>query len=79
MSRYYAAMQANVQISYVLRCPRLRSVSTQDVAVPNDGAQYAIRQIQYPEDVVPPVMDLTLEAVTSPYAIYQPEVDDGDT
>ena len=61
LNRYWTALQANVRVQYVLRCPRLRNVSAQDVAIPNDGKQYRIVQIQYPEDVDPPVMDLTLE------------------
>ncbi len=69
ISRYFTALQANAKISYVLRCPRIRSVSTQDIAVPNDGKQYRIVLIQYPEDVEPPVMDLTLEGVKAAYDI----------
>ncbi|MBE6906125.1 MAG: hypothetical protein E7476_07650 [Ruminococcaceae bacterium] len=69
LTRYYAALQANVNVSLVLRCPMLRDVSTQDIAVPNDGKQYAIRQIQYPENIAPPVMDLTLERVEQDYAL----------
>ena len=69
LTRYYEALQANVKVQYVLRCPRLIGVSTQDVAVPNDGKQYRIVQVQYPEDVQPPVMDLTLEEVAATYDI----------
>ena len=69
LTRYYEALQANVRVQYVLRCPRLTSVSTQDVAIPNDGRQYRIVQVQYPEDVQPPVMDLTLEEVAATYGI----------
>lgn len=69
LSRYYEALQANVKVQHVLRCPRLESVSAQDVAVPNDGRQYRIVQVQYPEDVQPPVMDLTLEALEAEYAV----------
>ena len=69
MSRFFAALQANIKVDYVLRCPQIRSVSTQDVAIPNDGKQYRIVQIQYPKDVEPRVMDLTLEEVTAEYAI----------
>lgn len=69
LTRYYEALQANVRVQYVLRCPRLTSVSTQDVAIPNDGRQYRIVQVQYPEDVQPPVMDLTLEEVAATYDI----------
>ena len=69
LTRYFAALQANIRVQYVLRCQRLRDISAQDVAVPNDGKQYRIVQIQYPEDTEPPVMDLTLEEVTADYAI----------
>lgn len=69
LRRYYTALQANVTVNYVLRCPMLRSVSTQDIAIPNDGKQYRIVQTQYPEDVTPPVMDLTLEKVVRDYDI----------
>ncbi len=68
IARHYAAQQANARVSYVLRCPRLRSVSTQDIAIPNDGRQYMITLIQHPEDARPPVMDLTLEEVQADYA-----------
>src|SRR5690554_5496111 len=56
MGRYWTAMQANSRITYLLRVPQLRNISSQDVAIPNDGKQYKIVQIQYPEDVEPPVM-----------------------
>ena len=69
LTRYFAALQANIKVQYVLRCPRLRDVSAQDVAIPNDGRQYRIVQVQYPENVDPPVMDLTLEEVVTEYAI----------
>ena len=72
ITRFYTAMQAGADVRYVLRCPRLREISTQDVAIPNDGKQYKIIQIQYPEDMNPIVMDLTLEELTNLYDIYQP-------
>lgn len=67
LTRYYAALQANVKIQYLLRCQQLRGISTQDIAIPNDGKQYRIIQIQYPEDIDPPVMDLTLERLVQDY------------
>jgi len=76
LARFWSAQQANVRISYVLRCPRLRDISTQDVAIPNDGKQYRIVQIQYPEDIYPQVMDLTLEELAQEYTIWQPEPDE---
>jgi hypothetical protein len=69
MSRYYAAMQNKVRADQLLRCPRVPGVAVEDVAVPNDGAQYKIKQVQYPPDVEPSSMDLTLERVVSPYAL----------
>lgn len=67
MSRFWTAMQAAVQIDMVLRTPQIRSISAQDVAIPNDGEQYKIVQIQYPEDVDPPVMDLSLQRLEATY------------
>ena len=68
IGRFYAAMQNNVKIDYVLRCRRIREVTTQDVAVPTaDGKQYKIVQIQYPEGIEPPVMDLSLERLDADY------------
>lgn len=69
IDRYWKARQANVKVACVLRCPRLRDVSPQDIAIPVDGKQYRIVQVQYPEDIEPPVMDLTLEGVTEVYEI----------
>lgn len=72
MGRYWTAMQAQARISLLLRVQRLRNVSTQDIAIPNDGEQYRIVQIQYPEDIVPPVMDLSLERIEAKYEIAGP-------
>lgn len=69
LQRYYSALQANVKVKYVLRTPRRRNISTQDIAIPNDGNQYRVVQIQYPEDIEPPVMDLTLEELKQAYDI----------
>ncbi|MDR3277432.1 MAG: hypothetical protein LBT12_01555, partial [Oscillospiraceae bacterium] len=69
LTRYYTALQADVRVQYVLRCPLRRGVSSQDVAVPNDGKQYRIERVQHSEGVAPPYMDLTLEALEENYAI----------
>lgn len=73
LTRRNFARQDNVVIRYVLRCQRLRDVSAQDVAIPNDGKQYRIWDVQYPEDIDPPVMDITLEEMKAVYDIYQPQ------
>lgn len=66
--RYYAAQQSNFRIDKVLRCPK-REVNTECVAIPNDGQEYVIRQVQYPENIDPPVMDLSLEKRVTDYDI----------
>lgn len=69
MGRFWTAAQATVKIDLLLRCPQIRSVSTQDIAIPIDGKQYKIVQIQYPENIDPPVMDLSLERIDTDYDI----------
>lgn len=69
MSRFWVAMQAQAKVEHILRVPRINSISTQDIAVPNDGEQYRIVQIQYIHDVKPPSMDLSLERVDADYAL----------
>lgn len=61
--RYYTAMQAKTKVSALIRCPRVPNVKEKDVAVLMNDKKYEISLIQYPEDIVPPVMDLTLERV----------------
>ena len=69
LTRSQIAMQDGVSIAYVLRVPCLRNVSAQDIAIPNDGKQYRIRRITYPEDIAPMVMDLELSEVVTVYDI----------
>ncbi|NTV91187.1 MAG: hypothetical protein HGA22_12640 [Clostridiales bacterium] len=68
MSRFWNAKQAAVKIDRLIRMPKLISVSSQDIAVFPDGSQYEIKQVQYPPEVVPPSMDLSLERVVKNYA-----------
>jgi hypothetical protein len=72
-NRYYAALQNNIKVDFVIRCPEVRGLSEKNtdilVATLNGGQQYDIKQIQYPEDVEPPVMDLTLEGLGVAYDI----------
>jgi len=73
MGRYYAAMQNNIKVDFVIRCPEVRGLSEKStdilVAILIDGQQYKIMQIQYPEDVNPPVMDMSLERLGENYVI----------
>ena len=69
VTRFWAAMQSKTKIERVLRTPRIDSVSTNDISIPIDGKQYTIKQVQYPPDVEPPSMDLSLERSEVPYDI----------
>lgn len=69
LQRYWGGMQENVRVDNLVRTPRVLAVSRQDIAVLLNGAQYRILQIQYPENVVPPVMDLSLERLERNHAI----------
>lgn len=66
INRYYQALQANAKITKLIRCLRLETISTQDMAI-IEGLQYGIRLIQYPDNIIPKVMDLTLERIESDY------------
>lgn len=68
MSRYWTALQDNARIEQLLRMPRINSVTVHDVAILN-GQQYDIMQVQYPPDVEPPCMDLSLERLEVAYEI----------
>ncbi len=69
MSRFFTASQAHVRVDKLIRLPKMLEVSPQDIAITETGSQYKIIQIQYPEDVYPAVMDLTLEKVVAKYDI----------
>lgn len=69
MSRYWQAKQASATIGLLVRCHRLRDVTTHHVVILRDGEQYAIKQIQYPPEIEPKVMDLSLERLADKYAV----------
>lgn len=70
MGRFWTAAQNNVKIDIILRVPRMRDVCTQDIAIPSfDKQQYEIKQVQYPPDVQPPVMDLSLQRLGAVYEL----------
>ena len=72
MGRFYSALQNNIKVDFVIRCPEVRGLSEKAtdilVAVLIDEQQYKIMQIQYIEDAHPPSMDLTLERIGEPYS-----------
>ena len=66
--RRMQGLQASMTIDRLFRCPRQESVNTKCIAI-HKNVQYRIRQVQFPPDIYPPVMDLSLERV-EPDAAY---------
>lgn len=64
LTRYYTARQNNVDVERVLRVPRGPGIAAQDLAVTEDGQEYAIDLVQTVEGVFPPCLDLTLAKVS---------------
>lgn len=69
LQRYYAGKQNQVEVERVLRTQRRRDVSSQDLAVTEDGVQYRIDLVQSAADVFPPSMDLTLTRIDQNYDV----------
>ena len=64
INRYYAAQQNQVQVKRVIRCPDSGQVTTQDVAITEDGTQYKIHMVQLAPGVFPVSVDVTLAQIT---------------
>ena len=64
LTRYYSAKQNNVDVKRVVRVPRGAPIAAQDIAVTEDGHEYAIDMIQTVDGVWPPSLDLTLAKVS---------------
>lgn len=71
IQRFYSGRQNQVEIERVIRVRRVNMVSSQDVAVTEDGHQYRIDMVQAAIDVFPQCVDLTLARIDQNY-----EVDD---
>lgn len=69
IQRYYSGMQNQVEIERVLRVPRAGHVSSQDVAITEDGEQYRIDLVQAAMDTYPPAMDLTLAKIEQRFEV----------
>lgn len=63
LQRYYQAMQDQVKIERVLRTPRAGGVTSQDVAITEDGRRYRVYMVQAVTDVYPPSVDITLSTI----------------
>lgn len=69
ITRYYTALQNQVQVERVIRVPKAVPISNQDVAITEDGTIYAIEMVQMVEGVYPPCLDLTLKRTTQKYEV----------
>jgi len=65
------AKQASATIHMRVRCHRRDDVTTHDVVSLRDGKQYDIVQIQYPPDIFPRMMDLSLERRADKYDVVE--------
>ena len=63
IQRYYDALQNQIQVERVLHVQRAGDVTSQDVAITEDGKQYRIDLVQSVDAVYPPSMDLTLSKI----------------
>jgi hypothetical protein len=68
VTRFYTAMQENVEIEALLRVPGQFAISTQDYCI-IDGRQYGIHQVQEVPDTMPPSCDLSLKKTEAEYDI----------
>lgn len=69
IQRYYSGRQNQVQIERVIRVPKAGRVSSQDVAITEDGYRYRIDMVQAVVGVYPPSSDLTLARLDQDYDI----------
>ena len=69
LQRYYAGRQNQVQIERVVRTPRHGGVSSQDVAITEDGRQYRIDLVQSVPNVWPESVDLTLARIDQKFEV----------
>lgn len=69
ITRYYAALQNQIQVSRVVRVPRAGNVTTQDVAITEDGQPYRVDMVQSVPDLQPPCVDLTLTTIKQRYDV----------
>lgn len=69
IQRYYSGQQNQVEIERVIRIPKAGTVSSQDVAITEDGHQYRIDMVQKVDGIWPPSLDLTLARIDQDYEV----------
>lgn len=77
IQRYYAGMQNQIELRRVIRVPRTGRVSSQDLAVTEDGQQYRVDLVQSIQEAYPPCADLTLAAVRQKFDVSGLDTSDG--
>lgn len=71
LQRYYSGMQNQVQIERVIRVPRAGALSSQDVAITEEGNQYRVDLVQAVLDVWPAAVDVTLAKIDQIYEVEE--------
>lgn len=69
IQRFFSGQQNQIKVERVLRCPATGKVSTQDIAITEDGQQYRIDLIQKADGTYPPSVDITLTHIQQKYEV----------
>ncbi len=77
LTRLYLSRQNQVRVEKVIRVPSGPEVSSQDVAVTEDGRQYRIDAVQLADRVRPPSLDLTLTKAEQVYDVSKSDTEEG--
>ena len=51
LQRTFLHLGEGMEVRYVLKTPKHRSVQAGDIVIPNDGNQYLLSLVQYPKDL----------------------------
>ena len=68
INRLYLSRQNNAEIRKVVRVQRV-NISSQDVAITQDGIQYRVDTVQAVQGVYPPSLDLSLKAIEQKFEV----------
>ena len=77
ITRYFSGAQNQMQIDRVLRVQRAGKITSQDIAVTEDGQNYRVDLVQSVFDVWPESMDLTLSKIEQVIDLTEGGGDDG--
>lgn len=77
ISRYFYGQQNQLQIDRVLRVQRAGKITSQDIAVTEDGQNYRVDLVQSVPDVWPESVDLTLSKIEQVIDLTEGGGDDG--